>query len=390
MRKPLEPIYALTVVVVLSHISFGASRVLLTLYALSLDASTFVIGTLISIYSAAPLLLSVYAGRVSDRVGYRLPMLWGCVGLAVAMLAPYLVPGMASLYVSAVVAGGSFSVFNIAAQALAGALSTPQTRARNFSTLSMGYSVSSLVGPLVVGFSADLVGVVRAYAILAAIVLPPLVILAFKSKVYDQRGAGAGPGTRSVMDLLRNRGLAAMFIASGACVTGWDLFSFFMPIYGTSIGLSASRIGIIISTFGVATLVVRVFIPHLSRRYGDLRVLSAAMYLGAFAFALLPFFKSEAMLLVLSFVMGLGLGCGQPLTMMITYVRAPAGRAGEANGIRQMANNVTHLIVPMMFGALGAAVGMGPVFWTNGALLLVGGWVGGRRIDVSPAKGSGL
>jgi len=383
-------IHALTLVVVLSHVSFGASRVLLTLYALSYQASTFVIGILISIYAAAPLLLSVHAGRTADRIGYRLPMIWGCLGLLVAMLVPCVFRSMTSLYVSAVVAGGSFSVFNIAAQALAGAISTPQTRARNFSILSMGYSLSSLVGPLVVGFSVEWFGTVAAYGILAAIVLPPLAILLLRGRVYDVRGGNDMGGRRSVVELLRNRGLMAMFLASGACVTAWDLFGFLLPIYGTSIGLSASRIGIVISTFGVATLVVRVFIARLSRRFGDLRVLAWALYLGAVCFALLPFCRTEVALLVVSFVMGLGLGCGQPLTMMVTYARSPAGRAGEANGIRQMANNLTHLVVPTMFGALGAAVGMGPVFWVNSVLLVLGGWYGGRRFDVPPGKGSGL
>src|SRR5690606_28347035 len=128
---------------------------------------------------------------------------------------------------------------------------------------------------------------------------------------------------------------------------------FFMPIYGTRIGLSATMIGVVISTFGVATLVVRVFIPRLTRRYGEPRVLGWAMALGAAAFATIPLFQNVVLLILAAFVMGLGLGCGQPLTMMITYNRAPTGRAGEANGIRQMANNLTHMVVPLLFGAAG-------------------------------------
>lgn len=370
--------------VVLLHVSFGASRILLSLYALGLDAKTYVIGILVAVYSVPPLLLSVTSGRMSDRVGHRRPMLYGAVVLMLAMLVPWLVPGLPALFVSAVLAGGSFSFFNVAAQALAGALSTRETRAFNFSTLSMGYSISALIGPLVVGYSVEFVGPVRAYAVLAALVVLPIAILVFKGAVFDVKGGGTGDAVpRSVVDLVRNRGLMAMFLASGACVTGWDLFSFFMPIYGTSIGLSASQIGIVISTFGVATLVVRLFIPRLSKRFGDLGLLKGAMFLGAAMFALLPFLHDQWMLMAVSFVMGLGLGCGQPLTMMITYVRSPAGRAGEANGVRQMANHVTHIVVPLFFGALGSVVGMGPVFWTNTLLLVAGGWVGGRRYGSS-------
>jgi MFS family permease len=258
-------------------------------------------------------------------------------------------------------------------------MSTPERRAFNFSTLSMGYSVASLTGPLVVGLSVDHAGPAWAYAILSAILALPAGLLVSEKRLPAARGAGEASGKRSVLDLLRNRGLLAIFIASGACVTGWDLFTFFMPIYGTRIGLSATMIGVVISSFATATLVVRIFIPKLTRRYGEPRVLGWAMVLGAAAFASIPLFHNVMLLILAAFVMGLGLGCGQPLTMMITYNRSPAGRAGEANGIRQMANNLTHMVIPLLFGALGSMFGMGPVFWANSFILLGGAFVGAKR-----------
>lgn len=379
LRPPTDPIYLLTAIVVLVHVSFGGSRILLSLYALSLGGTPLIIGLLISVYALAPMFVSVKAGRMADRIGHRTPMLWGVGGLIVGLLVPVAWRGLPALFVSAAIVGGSFSFFNVAAQALAGAMSPPERRAFNFSTLSMGYSVASLTGPLVVGFSVDHFGPVAAYAVLGFILAAPAGLLAWPRSIPAARFGGEAGGKRSMFDLLRNRGLLAIFIASGACVTGWDLFTFFMPIYGTRIGLSATMIGVIISTFAVASLIVRIFIPRLTRRYGEPRVLGWAMVLGAVAFASLPLFEHVVLLMLAAFVMGLGLGCGQPLTMMITYNRAPAGRAGEANGIRQMANNLTHMVVPLVFGALGSALGMGPVFWFNSLVLLGGAYVGSKR-----------
>ena len=382
-RKPrwsLEPIYFLTAIVVLVHTSFGGSRILLSLYALSLGGTPFIIGLLISVYALTPMFVSVKAGRIADRIGHRVPMLYGAIGLAVGLLIPVLWHGLPALFLSAALAGASFSIFNVAAQALVGAMSTLDRRAFNFSTLSMGYSVASLVGPLVVGYAVDHAGPVWAYAILSMILAAPIAALTSKRRLpRGAKPAGGESGKRSVMDLLRNRSLLAIFAASGACVTGWDLFTFFMPIYGTRIGLSATMIGMIISCFGIATLVVRIFIPRLTKRYGENAVLAWAMALGAVAFGSLPFFENPALLMTAAFLMGLGLGCGQPLTMMICYNRSPAGRAGEANGIRQMANNLTHMVVPLVFGALGSVFGMGPVFWVNSMILLGGAVLGSKR-----------
>jgi MFS family permease len=377
--RALEPIYLLTFIVVLVHVSFGGSRILLSLYALSLGGTPLIIGLLISVYALTPMFVSVKAGRMADRIGHRTPMFYGVLALIVGLMIPVVWHGLPALFLSAGVVGGSFSFFNVAAQALAGAMSTPERRSFNFSTLSMGYSTASLIGPLVVGASVDHVGPVWAYAILSLVLIAPASLLAARSRFASKGTGGEEGGRRSMLDLLRNRSLLAIFLASGACVTGWDLFTFFMPIYGTRIGLSATMIGVIISTFGVATLVVRVFIPRLTRKYGESKVLGWAMVLGACGFASMPLFAQVAPLMAAAFVMGLGLGCGQPLTMMITYNRSPSGRAGEANGIRQMANNVTHMIVPLLFGALGSVFGMGPVFWANSLILLGGAYLGGKR-----------
>ena len=58
-----------------------ASRVVVSLFALQLGATQFVIGLLIAMYSLFPALLALYAGRLSDRRGTRLPMLIGAIGL---------------------------------------------------------------------------------------------------------------------------------------------------------------------------------------------------------------------------------------------------------------------------------------------------------------------
>ena len=50
-RFALEPIYLLTAIVVLVHVSFGGSRILLSLYALSIGGTPFIIGLLAAIPS---------------------------------------------------------------------------------------------------------------------------------------------------------------------------------------------------------------------------------------------------------------------------------------------------------------------------------------------------
>jgi len=71
----------------------------------------------------------------------------------------------------------------------------------------------------------------------------------------------------------------------------------------------------------------------------------------------------------------LGLGCGQPLSIMQTYTRSPAGRSGEALGVRITVNKLTQFAVPIFFGSIGAAFGVIPVFLANALFLISGGYI---------------
>jgi MFS family permease len=79
-------------------------------------------------------------------------------------------------------------------------------------------------------------------------------------------------------------------------------------------------------------------------------------------------------------MLGLGLGSAQPLTIMLTYEHAPKGRSGEALGMRISVNKVTQIAVPLIFGGIGSAFGVPPVFWANAAFLLIGGAISARDL----------
>lgn len=91
----------------------------------------------------------------------------------------------------------------------------------------------------------------------------------------------------------------------------------------------------------------------------------AFMLIAASAYVLLPLTREAVLLMALSFVAGLGLGCAQPVLMMLSYEKSPAGRTGEVTGLRLTANNLARVVIPLVSGALGTAFGAAPVFWLN-------------------------
>jgi MFS family permease len=131
--------------------------------------------------------------------------------------------------------------------------------------------------------------------------------------------------------------------------------------------------------FALASFIVRMVMPNIVARFGEERILTAAIFIAAFTYLLFPLVESELLLVIAAFLLGLGVGCGQPLTLMMIYARAPEGRSGEVLGLRMAINNLTHLAVPLFFGAIGTAFGVAPVFLANAVMLGAGGMLSRRR-----------
>jgi predicted MFS family arabinose efflux permease len=172
--------------------------------------------------------------------------------------------------------------------------------------------------------------------------------------------------------MLTSSGLWKVLVTSSLVVTGIALFQFYIPIYGHGIGLSATTIGVVLSLFSAAAFVVRLIMPRLITWLGEGTVLAYALFLGAASLILVPFFTNAVVLSLLSFTFGLGMGCGQPITMMLTFSTSSEGHSGEVLGLRITVNHLARMVGPVVFGAIGSAFGIFPVFWAN-ALMLVSG-----------------
>jgi predicted MFS family arabinose efflux permease len=270
-------------------------------------------------------------------------------------------------------------------QNLVGLLSNPNNRFVNFSNFSLVISVTIFLGPLLSGFSIDYSGYADTCLYIALISLMAVAMLVIWGGALP-KGTRDAPHKGSIRDLLAGSGLWRVLATSSLVMTGTDLFQFYLPIYGHSIGLSASAIGIILAVFAVAGFVVRLILPFLIARLPEARVLAYAFFLGAASLLLVPLFKSAVVLALISFIFGLGMGCGQPITLMQTFSTSTEGRSGEAMGLRVTVNQLTRVIVPVLFGSIGSLLGLFPVFWLNALLLASGGAitkpgkVGGRRI----------
>lgn len=354
------------------HSCYIGSKVVVSLFALSLGSSQFTVGMLAACYAVFPLLLGVYTGRLADTRGLRMPLMVGAALTCIAMITGFLWRELAGLFAIAAMMGAGFVLFNVSVQTLAGALGGAKHRTRNFAWLTIGYSSSNLIGPVLAGFSIDFMGHAFTFLMFAFFPLLPLTLLYLKPGSASVTRVPRTDDTKhSAFDLLGDPALRKVIIISGLSVASAELFAFYVPVFSHEIGLSASMTGIVLGSYALAIVLMRFMLGQIMQRLAPEQIMVWFLLVAAAAFAVFPLFTSAYALIVIAFVIGIGVGATQPILMTISYERSPPGRTGEMTGLRLTVNNVARMSMPIASGALGAAFGTSPVFWMNAANLLL-------------------
>lgn len=384
---PSAPLLHLILVALTAHIALAGSRITTSLYALSMHASEFTVGVLIALFSLFPMLCAVPAGRVIDRIGILRPMMAGCAAMAVGCVLPGILGGLPVLFLATVLIGTGFMVVQVAAQHTVGAASTTEKRATNYSWLALGFSISGFSGPVLAGLIIDDAPYYTAYLVFACVAAGAFALVLF-GRLSEMRGHDAQEQAAggSALELLRVPEMRHIFIVGMLLSSAWDLFTFVLPIHGARSGFAASTIGLILGCFSAATFMVRLAMPLIARRLGEWQVLAGALALAALCYAVFPFMHQPLSLMLVAATLGLAVGSAQPNMLALLHRAAPAGRAGEAVGIRVTIGNACQVFLPLAFGGVGAALGLTVVFWGMTAMIGAGLPIAWRKTFVAKAE----
>lgn len=330
------------------------------------------VGVLLALFALTQVFLALPAGRYADRHGLKRPVAWSvgaaCLGggLAVAF------PVYPVLCLSALLTGGATGAAVIALQRHVGRAAHGSTQLKKvFSWLAIGPAFSNFLGPFVAGLVIDHAGFRWAFFAMAAL---PLLAWAFIRGAHEtplpERPAGAAQ--QRAWDLLADPMFRRLLLVNWFLSSAWDVHTFVVPVLGHERGLSASVIGTILGAFAAAAALVRVLLPVLASRIQEWALVAAAMLATAAIYAVYPLMRTPLAMGACSVLLGLALGCVQPMIMSMLHQITPSHRHGEAVGMRLMVINASSVAMPMLFGAAGTVVGVAAVFWATAAMVGAG------------------
>ena len=375
MAKFSRPLLALILGQISLHSCMAGVRMAAPLQALKQGQAEWTVGLLMALFAAAPVLLSLPAGRLADRRGYHVPMRLGVVlslagGTIAALSSHYLAMCLAAILTGA---GANFGLITI--QRTAGRMATDATeRIRVFSWLGLAPALSNVVGPVTAGLLIDLMGFRFAFAVLMLMPLAAMVSARYVPAEADVPRATTATAHQSSWDLLRSPALRRLLLVNWLLSASWDVHSFVVPILGHERGMSAGAIGLVLGLFAVSVAGVRLLIPILAHRLSESQVLTGAMLWVAVIFGVYPFVHSAWLMACCASLLGLALGAVQPMVMSTLHHITPHERHGEAIAFRSMALNGSSTVMPLLFGVFGAALGAASLFWMMGLAVGAGSW----------------
>jgi MFS family permease len=374
----------MVLLLIVAHTAFNGIRVTTSLAAIKAGGGALWVGILTAMFNLIPAFLAIRAGRAVDRLPLRKPLVFGCLLMVAGGALAAFEPMLWVLAVAACGLGVGWMVIAAASQYAIGMYGAgdESKRIRAFSIMSMGFSVSSFLGPLIAGFMIDHVSFRAAFAVLAGFPLIAAALfytkrfLKLPSIAHKVADAPAGKASELLqIPIVRNT------LMTGAVITiGWDLYIFLVPVLGTQLGLSATQIGSVMSLFAVAVFLVRFAMPRMQRALGGRGVIVTAMIVAGSAFIAFAFAHNYTAMLACSFVMGLGLGSSQPIVLSLLHGASPPNRIGEVNGLRMTMISTSQWTMPLVFGILSVKTGLLPLFLLVGSGLFSGSWFAKRKL----------
>ncbi len=326
-------------------------------------------GLIYAVNFAVMAVVSPLWGAMADRSGRRVQMLRSGFGMAVTVALMGLATSVWDL-VWLRVLQGVFSGFIPASVAFTAANTPAQFTGHALGLLQAGGSAGSIVGPLLGGVLAKMLGTYRPIFFLtglSCLIAAGLVMLMVREDFTPppasarSRGILAGFG-----DLAGNRILQALFVVYFfnffAVMTVEPVLSLFLRKLDTPAEWVDLAAGAIFSASGVANVLTAPIFGRRGDRIGHRRIMVACLSASAVLYLLQSFVTAAWHLLLLRFLLGATMGGILPSAAALISRSSDKETQGRVFGLTNIAIFLGMVVGPLTGGAIAAAWGQRMVF----------------------------
>jgi len=373
------PIFLITFV---DLVGFGLLIPLLPFIVQRTGASMEVITIVLGLYSLVQFLAAPIWGRISDKWGRKPVLVITSYGLALSYVIVAYAQSLEMLIVSRVV-GGIMAANIGAAQAYMADITTPENRSKGMGVLGAAFGLGFILGPAIGGVlggndaaTADFfvpsmvaAGITVAAALGAQFFLkeslsPEIrakLALRPPEKLIDKIRAGLSRGT-----------LVMLILCAFLTITAWAQFETLFAFWADArLSYGPRDIGLLLTLIGmISALVQGGAIGRLTKKFGERRLVLAAMMLTFAGFITFTFAHNLSITLVACALLSLGSGLFNPSISSLISQQAAETERGAVMGTFQSATALSRIVGPAFSGLVFASLGADAPFLIAAALIV--------------------
>lgn len=352
--------------VFLDLVGFGLVIPFLPAMARDLGASDFTAAALVACYSLMQFVTVPIWGRISDRVGRRPVLLWSIAASAAGMVFLGLAQSLPVIFLARLWSGAATA--NIAvAQAYIADVTTPAERAKGMGIIGMGFGLGFMIGPFV-GGELGRFHVIGHQGTLPAFVSAglSLVNLVFALRYLPESLSAenrAHPTRRfAIVDLEALRNVRRYPGVSLVLVIAFNSIFWFAGVQAMfrlftldAFQMSVENTGRMFGLSGLIAVIVQGgLIGRLAKRFGEVKLLGAALVLMAAAFAVQGFGVSLGVGVFIVAVSVGAVGTALHMPSVSSYISRRVGpdAQGATLGLMQSASALARATGPLVWGLL--------------------------------------
>tara|TARA_A100001037_G_scaffold74616_1_gene66821 strand:- start:189 stop:1454 length:1266 start_codon:yes stop_codon:yes gene_type:complete len=370
------------------------SSLIVTLLAVQLTNSEFLIGLIVGSRYFLTLALSIHGGALMDRLGTRRVMIAFAL---VAVVAPLLFPLALLLPFGAAIiliillqmlAGVSDAMVWVGAQALSGHIM--KGHRLYVGRMTAIVRLGAFFGPIIFGYIWDQTGITTTFVLMAlwsalgfwcVLKIPPTSqeeIIPKNAKLNLSDIIPRMSDYVTAFRLIAIPAVALILLVTMVRIGATGIQSSFYVVFLRDIEISAAMIGVLI---GIAQLlasvgslsassIARMIHPHWLAIYAVFMTVITIAITPVLVFGA-PMWMTLLLLATIIGVRGLCLGISQPMEISVLGQAVATTEQGVGAGLRTTVNRFASSVVPPLMGAVAELVGIRNSFFVMGALLLV-------------------
>jgi DHA1 family solute carrier family 18 vesicular amine transporter 1/2 len=336
-----------------------------------LGISPTMMGLLFASFGVTVLLFAIPMGAVSDRVGRKVPLVGGLVGLTIATLMFAFAETLPALFVARLAQGAADAVTWVVGFALLADWYEPAERGQASGIAMSGASAALMVGPLLGGWLYEMGGLRLPFLAVSA-------MSAFAALAATRLSPPPAQTRREPVPVLAVLRVPAVTACAAAVAVAAATMSMLEPVLALQLqlyGVNPGRIGVVFGSGAVASTILHPLYGRLADRWGARRLTHTGLAVAACVLPLVGQAVSFELAIPILIVQtaALAMVIAPSLAYMAEATSsAGLGAFGVAYGLYNVAWGVGLLVGPSLGGFLFERIGLQwlALYWAPPMLLL--------------------